>query len=108
MKALAFRKEYEMKVLSKNQNGWVPTSLGFFPEDNVPVQVTYLGYRDKVPRCDYFAYRHNNVWHWVDNDQEVLVEIVAWRDSNNPYQPKQRTKVKVERRKKNELRKDKE
>lgn len=111
MKALAFRKEYEMKVSKtyEDQNGWVPVSLGFYPEDQEVVQATYLGYYDKKPRCDLFVYRENDIWRYaVDDEDEVAVEIIAWKHTCDPYQPKQRTKVKVERRKKNELRKDKE
>lgn len=111
MKVLAFRKEYEMKVSNAygEQNGWIPISLGFFPEDYEVVQTTYLGYYDKKPRCDSLAYRSNGVWYCADsNCFEVEVEIIAWKHLCDPYQPKQKTKVKVERRKKNELRKDKE
>lgn len=99
-----------MKVSSAygEQNGWVPVSLGFYPEDKEVVQATYIGLYNKKPNCDLFVYRENDTWIYAEGEEdEVIVDIIAWKHLS-PYQPKQKTKVKVERRKKNELRKDKE
>ena len=99
-----------MKVSNtcKDQNGWIPVSLGFYPEDQEVVQATYLGFYDKKPRCDMLAFRVNDVWYYADAESDkVIVQITAWKHLCEPYRAK-RSKVKVERRKKNELRTDKE
>ena len=96
-----------MKVSSKKQNGWVPTSLGLFPEDMERVQVTYLSYIDGKPLCDAVAHRERGDWRWSFDYTIPEVKITAWKHLCEPYRPKQRIKVKVERRKRNELRKDK-
>lgn len=74
--------------LSENKEGrneWIPVCSGSYPDDMDPVQVTYLGFYDKAPRCDAFAYRKRNQWYWSLNDSEVTVDITAWKRSDHPY-----------------------
>lgn len=65
-------------------NNWIPVSSGLFPEDMEIVQVTYIGFYDKKPYCDNFAYIQNGIWYWWD-DEKVMVEITAWKKNCEPY-----------------------
>lgn len=49
------------------------------------VQVTYIGYNDHEPYCDAFAYRNDGDWYWSLTDDEVRVEITAWKYNSEPY-----------------------
>ena len=67
------------KVFNKE---WILISSGKMPDVLKRVQITYLGYYDKKPHADGFAYvDENGVWRWNDEDDEVKVEITAWRDN---------------------------
>lgn len=55
------------------------------PYEEVDVQVTYLGHYDKKPRCNAFAYFKNGVWYWTSNNEEVTVNLIAWRPNCEPY-----------------------
>lgn len=75
------------RIKEVKENNWIPVSSGVFPEDeNLAVQVTYLGYHDKLPYCDAFAYYRNGNWYWLDDyNKSVAVEITAWRFNCEPY-----------------------
>lgn len=66
-------------------NNWMSVSSKLFPKDEESVQVTYIGYYDHKPHCDGFAYRYNGKWYWSVNDNEVKVEITAWKYNCEPY-----------------------
>lgn len=65
---------------------WIPVESENYPDDMVEVQVTYLGYYDKKPRCNAFAYRKNGLWYWAMDEDEVKVKITAWRRMCEPYE----------------------
>lgn len=67
---------------------WIPVNSGLYPEEEENVQITYIGYNDGHPYCDAFAYYCEGEWFWSLNDEEVMVEIVAWRQNCDPYIPK--------------------
>lgn len=66
------------------KNGWFSVSDGL-PEDMIDVQVTFLGYFDNKPYCCEFAYINNGVWYWSHDDEDVRVEITAWKYNCDPY-----------------------
>lgn len=68
-----------------DNNEWIPVSSGVYPEDKEDVQVTYLGWYDKQPYCNAFAYRCANDWWWSLDDGDVKVKIVAWKPNCEPY-----------------------
>ena len=68
-----------------NNNSWTPISTGLLPDDMEDVQVTYIGYNDHEPYCDAFAYRNDGDWYWSLTDDEVRVEITAWKYNSEPY-----------------------
>ena len=78
----------KVREIMKNNN-WIPVSSGLYPDDGEKVQVTYLGWYDKKPYCDEFAYRLDGGWLWSTDDSEVKVEIIAWKYNCEPYVPKQ-------------------
>ena len=49
------------------------------------IEVTYIGYNDHEPYCDAFAYRNDGDWYWSLTDDEVRVEITAWKYNSEPY-----------------------
>lgn len=63
--------------------GWHPIHEP--PYEEVDVQVTYLGYYDKKPHCNAFAYIRNGVWYWTTSGEEINVDLVAWRSNCEPY-----------------------
>lgn len=73
---------YEMK---QGKNGWIPICSGLLPEEREDVQVTYVGYHDGQPYCNAFAYRESNKWYWSMDDDDVRVEIIAWKRMCEPY-----------------------
>ena len=66
---------------------WLSVENTLPPEDK-PVLVTYLGYKDKKPYADMFAYMHDSKWYWLDTDEyglsDVRVEITHWCLGPNP------------------------
>lgn len=66
-------------------NSWTPISTGLLPDDMEDVQVTYIGYNDHEPYCDAFAHRNDGDWYWSLTDDEVRVEITAWKYNSEPY-----------------------
>ena len=68
-----------------NENKWIPISSGMYPEDLEIVQVTYLSYLDNEPYCDAFAFRSEGKWHWAMDEDDVIVEITAWKYNCEPY-----------------------
>lgn len=70
------------------RNGWVPISSGKLPDEEVDVQITYIGYKDEKPYCNYFAYISDGKWYWSADDYPVEVEITAWRRMCEPYRGK--------------------
>lgn len=66
-------------------NSWTPISTGLLPDDMEDVQVTYIGYNDHEPYCGAFAYRNDGDWYWSLTDDEVRVEITAWKYNSEPY-----------------------
>ena len=66
-------------------NNWVPVKQIHFPEDAKDVQVTFIGYNDRKPHCEAFAYRNDGNWYWSLDDAPVKVEITAWKYSCEPY-----------------------
>lgn len=75
----------EMETWVKYGQEWIPVSSGVYPDDMEDVQVTYIGWNDKWHYCNSFAYRHNKCWYWAHDDEEVKVEIIAWRSMCDPY-----------------------
>lgn len=71
--------------MKKNKNNWVPVSSGRYPEDLEDVQVTFTGHTDKKPHCEAFAYRCEGKWYWSLYEEEVHVEITAWKKMCLPY-----------------------
>lgn len=67
------------------KTGWNPVDNNNFPQDELAVQVTYLGYYDGKPYCDEFAYRLKGNWYWKSDDELVGVPITAWRYNCKPY-----------------------
>ena len=73
------------KEKNKNyMNDWIPCKERL-PAEKQYVQVTYLGYYNGLPYCDRFAYMCEETWFWCCNDEEVIVEIVAWKPNCEPY-----------------------
>lgn len=64
---------------------WVPIRTGRLPKDKEHVQVTYIGFNDKKPYCNEFAYRKDGKWYWSSDDGNVLVDITAWKYNCKPY-----------------------
>lgn len=58
---------------------WVDVRSKKLPDNTKVVQVTYLSYPNKDPLCDALAYCMDGLWYWNSGDNEVAVEIVAWR-----------------------------
>lgn len=76
----------KLKKYNKHLNeDWIPVSSGVLPDDKENVQVTYLGYYDKIPYCEAFAYRDKGSWYWSLDDSDVVVEITAWKYNCKPY-----------------------
>lgn len=67
------------------RNEWTPVNSGMYPDDMEDVQVTFIGYNDNKPHCEAFAYRNDNKWFWSLDDEEVNVEITAWKANCVPY-----------------------
>lgn len=66
---------------------WIPIETGKYPEDEIKVQVTYIGRRSREPRCDAFAERYKGKWYW-DDGEEVHIDITpitAWRYSDDAF-----------------------
>lgn len=68
-----------------NKNDWIPVSSGVLPDEMADVQVTFIGYIDHAPHCEAFAYRNEGKWYWSLDDEEVVVEIIAWKYNCEPY-----------------------
>lgn len=75
---------------------WIPCSeelpkRHFNHDVSVPVLVTYLGYFNNKPYSDNIAiynYRYK-CWKWKDyEDDDVVVDIVAWMPLPEPYKEK--------------------
>lgn len=67
-------------------NDWIPISTGRYPRDGEVVQITYIGYYDKLPHCDAFAFRINGEWFFNNGEeQDIEVEITAWKKCCEPY-----------------------
>lgn len=64
---------------------WIPVTSGLFPSEKKEVQVTYLGFYDKKPYCDAFAFYKGSKWYWCEDATEVKVEITAWKYNCEPY-----------------------
>ena len=94
-------KRYQMDIVSKatamkvirnaptvtdtNVGGkWIPCSERL-PEEGESVQVTFIGYNDRLPHCDKFAYFHDKKWFWCYAHEKVIVKIVAWIPNCEPY-----------------------
>ena len=77
-----FKKEHT----DEKTRDWIPVSSGNLPDEGKSVQVTYIGYYDKEPYCDEFAYIENGKWHWKDDGEIPKVKITAWRYNETPYQ----------------------
>ena len=73
------------ELKSKNEENWISTSTGLFPNEMEHVQVTFIGYNDQEPHCYAFAYRNDNQWFWTLDDTPVKVKITAWQYNCNPY-----------------------
>lgn len=66
--------------------GWVPVTLGNYPNDKEIVQITYRGegiWKDKIS-CLLFVHRLNGKWLYDDDDGSVYEisedRVIAWRD----------------------------
>lgn len=68
-----------------NNNKWIPVETGVYPDDMEDVQVTFIAHDDNKPHCEAFAYRNDGRWFWSLYDEEVKVEITAWRANCIPY-----------------------
>ena len=70
---------------------WVSVSERL-PEEEVPVQVTYLGYNDKQPRTDMHACLYCGQWCYWDGDpcnyEKCRVEITHWQPLPVPAKEK--------------------
>lgn len=66
-------------------NHWIPISSGILPNDMEDVQITFIGYGDKKPHCEAFAYKNKEKWYWSLDDEEVRVKITAWKTNCLPY-----------------------
>ena len=75
----------EESVTDTNVGGkWIPCSERL-PEEGESVQVTFIGYNDRLPHCDKFAYFHDKKWFWCYDHEKVIVKIVAWEPNCEPY-----------------------
>lgn len=75
--------DYLPSPTTPRRGGWRPMSEP--PFEGVDVQVTYLGYYNKKPYCNAFAYIRNGVWYWSTSSEEINVDLVAWRPNCEPY-----------------------
>ena len=68
-------------------NEWIPIETGEYPEDEIKVQITYIGRNSCKPRCDAFAERYKGKWYWDDGDEIHLdvTPITAWRYSDDAF-----------------------
>lgn len=71
------------------ENTWISVDLGFYPEEDVPVSITYIGYISNKPMCGEAAYYHEGKWYWRMDDSEVRVRVIAWKELDEPYDPKE-------------------
>lgn len=71
--------------MRKNNNNWRPVSSGIYPQDMEDVQVTFIAHNDGQPHCEAFAYRCEGKWYWSLYEEEVRVEITAWKKMCRPY-----------------------
>lgn len=65
-------------------SSWIPVTENY-PDENISVQVTYVGYNDGVRYCDGFAYWDGEKWFWSLDDSTCEVRIVAWKNCCSPY-----------------------
>ena len=71
---------------------WTPVISGNYPKERENVQVTYLGCVDGEYHCDAFAYCENNQWFWINEEEAVTVQIVAWKRNCKAYDPEEKLK----------------
>lgn len=80
---------YKEKNMSET---WPPVISGNYPKERENVQVTYLGCVDGEYHCDAFAYCENNQWFWINEEEAVTVQIVAWKRNCKAYDPEEKLK----------------
>ena len=80
---------YKEKNMSET---WPPVISGNYPKERENVQVTYLGCVDGEYHCDAFAYCENNQWFWINEEEAVNVQIVAWKRNCKAYDPEEKLK----------------
>lgn len=70
-----------------HENRWIPVAERL-PDDGVPVQVTYLGYKSKEKGADLLACRYEGMWCYWDGEpcsyDECKVEITHWKPLSKP------------------------
>lgn len=71
---------------------WTPVISENYPKERENVQVTYLGCVDGEYHCDAFAYCENNQWFWINEEEAVTVQIVAWKRNCKAYDPEEKLK----------------
>lgn len=71
---------------------WTPVISENYPKERENVQVTYLGCVDGEYHCDAFAYCENNQWFWINEEEPVTVQIVAWKRNCKAYDPEEKLK----------------
>ena len=71
---------------------WTPVISENYPKERENVQVTYLGCVDGEYHCDAFAYCENNQWFWINEEEAVTVQIVAWKRTCKAYDPEEKLK----------------
>lgn len=71
---------------------WTPVISENYPKERENVQVTYLGCVDGEYHCDAFAYCENNQWFWINEEEAVTVQIVAWKRNCKTYDPEEKLK----------------
>lgn len=88
-------KPYKAEETSESEkesdnDGWIPCSVRY-PEDGIPVQVTYQTIRSSLPHCDAFAYRAHGNWYWCEHGTGCGLQckddviITAWKPVGKYY-----------------------
>lgn len=76
-------KEIVQEVAKEYNNGWIPVE-DRLPDHNIDVEVTLANWERHI--CWYSGLRQE----WIDavSDDESTLNVIAWKEPSEPYQPK--------------------
>lgn len=72
------------RYMEKETDEWISVKERL-PKEGEKVQITYLGFYDQKPHCDTFAYLKDGDWYFSDCDEQIIVEVTAWKKNCMPY-----------------------